>query len=493
MAKRRRRTSIRTASGTAQKQYLGRLRDLRDDPLRVVPEPVGPEPRPIARIRKRLERIKRKGPGFFDRRDKGVVGAVAQALPLAEAEAVPRLLDHKVAGQRKFYTVRGHATRNCAIGVQNHDDPRALLLAYHELAKKEGLHFFAVPRLWCTGATPVPPPEWIEALAKKGDITLTPDDDGWGCPHADKARLALRFRGGPRLAACGACGKRAGNLHKIVTARYAGPRTRQPVDVEVLLPDGSTQEPDSKDVAAYRADVQAEAELIAKGAQAWRKETRQQTDEIRFVLGEKAHGGDQERFLDALAPEPWERTALAAMTAKGHASGATTVAGVLKAIPDQIPVGVEALLGSGTGVDFVRAHRRDAPRDILRKAHEEAERRARVADLPRLQGLGPVGSWLDGTVRAVRGQGKQAAVRRVQQALDDGTVGPQHAWAVLAALGGDMATEARIPPDAKRSGEGLVPLAKGLMEASGDAYRDALAGYLQQAGTGEQVPGKEAG
>lgn len=489
MAKRRRRrTSIRTAAGTTQKQYLQRLRALRDDPTKVVPEPVGEEPKPLRRIRRRLERMQHKPPTFLDRRDKGVVGAVAQAIPMAEAESVPRILDHKMAGGRKFYTVRGHATRACAIGVQNHDDPRALLLAYREMAKEEGLHFFAVPRLWCSGPQGRPPQEWVDALARKADITLASAPDGWSCPHTDEARLRLTFQDGPSIAVCGRCGKRAGNLHGLVTERYAGPSQRRPVEVDVLLPGGAVAGPESKSVAAYRAKVKEEKALITEAAARWRKKTRATPgDAPRFILGQTDHGADQEAFLDALDPQPWERTALAAMTEEGHSSDAGSVSELLDAIPERLPLGVDAILGSAEGPRFVQEHAREAPRDILRDAHAEAEARKRLADLPDLAPAGPVGRWLHETVRAVRRDGKQSGVRRIQDAIDAGSVGEQHLFAVLSALGGDVATEARIGADARAAGASLADAVKPLLDATGDDYRDALRRYLEDAGTGETV------
>ena len=172
MARRKRRTSIRTAAATAQKQVKQRLRELRDDPLRVLPECPHGEPRPIAKLRRRLEKVAAGKAGFLDKRDKGIVGAVARSLPLADLDAIPRLADAKVAGRRRFYLSRGNIPNNIFLGIQNHDEPRALLMAYRHVAKKEGLHFFARPGFWCTGEVPGPPQAWLDLLAERAEAPL---------------------------------------------------------------------------------------------------------------------------------------------------------------------------------------------------------------------------------------------------------------------------------------------------------------------------------
>ncbi len=260
MAKRRkRRTSIRTTAGTVQEQYLSRMRALRDDPTRVLPTCTHDEPKPLQKIRVRVERMATAKPGLFDRRDKGVVGAVAQAIPLAELEAVPRIADHKVGGKRRFYLQRGHVARNCSLGVQNHDDPQVLLMAYRNLAKDHGLHFFAGPGLWCTGDTPRPPAEWLDDLL---DVPLKAEGaDLFGCGHTDVDRVLLRFYGGPAVTACSRClGKTS--LHGKIAMRYAGPKQRQPVEVLRLSSDATISEFPAESVAAYRGGILNEARLL---------------------------------------------------------------------------------------------------------------------------------------------------------------------------------------------------------------------------------------
>jgi hypothetical protein len=221
------------------------------------------EPKAIASLRRKLERLKEGKVGLLDRFDRGIFGAVRATIPVAEWDAAPVLLDAKVAGVRRFYLQRGHATRACALGVQNHDQPRVLLLAYGEMAKKEGLHFFAeADQVVCTGAKPAPRPQWFDAIAGEA-IELRPEaPEEWGCGHTDRARVDLEMRGGPSITCCGPCGTRVEGLHKRVRERYVGPQQRQPVEVHLLKADGTSHEPGREAVAKYRAGLLDEDGLL---------------------------------------------------------------------------------------------------------------------------------------------------------------------------------------------------------------------------------------
>ncbi len=263
MAKRRRkRTSIRTAAGTVQDQFIARMKTLSADPTQVLPICTHEEHKALARIRKRVEAMAAKGKGgFLDRRDKGVVGAVANAMPLADLSAVPRIADRRIAGKRRFFLQRGHVAQVCSVGVQNFDDPIVLLSAYRLLAKSDNLHFFAdESRLWCTGSKPRPPQAWLEGLCS---CTLKAESsDRWGCGHRETNRVLLSFRDGPNIAICAHCAKPDKNLHGRIALRYAGPKQRQPVEVQRLDDHGITHDLPSEAVAAYRAGIMDEKKLL---------------------------------------------------------------------------------------------------------------------------------------------------------------------------------------------------------------------------------------
>lgn len=265
--KKKKRTSIRTAAGTAQDRFRARLEELAADPLRVLPEmPVG-EPKPLRKIRVGLEKIAAGKVGFAAKRDKGIVGAVAQSIPLLEQPAFPRLADHKVGGRRRFYLMRGQVQRGCMLGVQNHDDAQTLLMAYRPMAKAHGLHFFCDSKLSCSGTQPVPPERWWDFLAAKAELTWQ-HNGATTCSHPNRDLVELTLPDGPSIAVCGDCTKTVGSLHALLKAHHVGPKERQPYAVQLRRGgiDGEAVEVPRELLAEYRGGIVTDAALLSRAA-----------------------------------------------------------------------------------------------------------------------------------------------------------------------------------------------------------------------------------
>lgn len=265
MPQRRQKSGLRTAAGALQEQFLERLGRLAEDPLLALARSQGPEPWPLARLRRQLTALRGGRVPLAARFDAHVLGATHRALQVARWDAVPRLLDAKVAGQRRFYIQRGQVVRACSLGVQNFDQPRVLLLAYATMAKRHKLHFFALPDgVVCTGKAATPPAEWFANVGGEA-VALAAEGDGYGCGHPERDRVALGLEGGPWVACCGPCGQRLeeGGLHRRVRERYLGPKQKKPVTVQVRKGDGgAVVEPSREAVARYRAGIASEADVI---------------------------------------------------------------------------------------------------------------------------------------------------------------------------------------------------------------------------------------
>jgi hypothetical protein len=292
MPQRRRKSGLRTAAGSLQDIFLDRMERLAEDPTLVLARSQGPEPRPLAKLRRQLEALKNGRTPLAARFDAHVLGATHRARKLAEWEAVPRMLDAKVAGQRRFYVQRGQVVRACSLGVQNFDQPRVLLLAYNSMAQRHGLHFFALPDgVVCTGKAATPPPEWfanvggesvalaLEPVAesaesaegarsrRSADSAAGPAGQVWGCGHPDRDRVLLGLERGPRIAVCGPCGQKAEGMHRRLRERYVGPQQKRPVTLHVQKADGGEiKEPSREAMARYRAGIATETDVIRSAA-----------------------------------------------------------------------------------------------------------------------------------------------------------------------------------------------------------------------------------
>ena len=473
MPQMRRKSALRTASGNVQEQFLERVRAVVADPTLVLPVSVGDEHPAIAKLRERLESGKL---GFVARFDKGLLGALRAVEELAKRESAPVLLDARIDGNRRFFLTLGHVQRLVLLGVQNWDDPLALMLAYGPLATDEGLWFFAGRELWCTGAAPTPPPEWWDDLAERTGLALLGEGDR-SCPHPDRPRLELRFPGGPALSACGPCAKRAGHLHGHLSQRAlrgAGPA--RPVELVVAMPDGRRLPLLDRLDAFYRAgrlDEQRLVEQTMRGA----------ASDAKFELAGHAYA-DQDAFLAALDLADWEREPVRILTADGHRGASRSVSDILAAHRDRLPSAVASLLPDDA--EFAARHADVEARSLFRLARDEATTRERTRGLPELARPGPVGAWFDGLARDHRRLDRAAFLQRVRREASH-PAHPTHFFAALVALGLELEGERFLAHDAKEAGRSLAPLAKLVLEASGDAYVAALREYLREAGTGETV------
>lgn len=265
MPQQRRKSGLRTAAGALQEQFLERMRRLAEDPLVVLARSAGDEPRVLAKLRRQLTALKDGRVPFAARIDAHVLGATYRAMQLADWDAVPRMLDAKIAGQRRFYLQRGQVVRACSLGVQNFDTPRVLLLAYATTAKRHRLHFFALPDgVLCTGKAATPPPEWVANVGGEAVHLASEALDQYGCGHPDRDRVVLQLEGGPTIACCGPCGQKLDHgLHGRLRERYLGPRQKKPVDIQVRRADGgAVLQPSREAMARYRAGIAKEADVI---------------------------------------------------------------------------------------------------------------------------------------------------------------------------------------------------------------------------------------
>lgn len=478
MPQMRRRSSIRTATESVQEQFLERVRQVADEPTLALPEAVGEEAAPIARLRRTLAAGKLP---FTARFDKGLVGAIRVAREIAKQQEAPRMLDARVDGNRRFYLQRGHVQKLCCLGVQNWDDPLCLMLAYGPLAIKHHLHLFAGSELWCSGTSPAPPRQWFDDLAERTDIELLPDGDGAACPHGDRPRIGLAFRGGPAIKVCAACGHKAHNLHSHITNRYVSDQPSRPVEVQVILAGGGAVPVSDNLLASYRSGRMDESEFLESALKSWHKEAR---GTGRFVLAGRDYAADQDKFLDALDLAVWEREPVRRMTAGGHVGAHSTAADVLSDHREALPAAVDALLPE-EGARFVQSRPGVEARTMIRLAHDEAERRAKTHDLPQISAsLGPLGQWIDAFTREARTLDRPQLLANVRKLVPQ-SHHPAHLYAFLCAIGFESEGERTFSRDQKEAGAHWAPLAKTVMGSSGEAYRAAVLAYLRETGAGE--------
>lgn len=471
---RRRKSGLRTASDGLQDEFLERQRRLSAEPLRCFPEVVGDVPAPLRRLHRILARAAGGSLPATSRFDRGFLGALRAVFKLAERDEVPRLLDVRVDGQRKFFLLHGHVNRLVLAGLQNHDDPLALLLAYGPMASRHGLVFFAGSKLWCTGTRATPPTEWVEDLAARAEMVFSPEGDDWTCPHRDRARMAYRILDGPALLACPAC---AAPLVALLHDRILhGKRPARPVTFHVRMPDGK-----SLDVPDTLADAHRAGRLDATGVL---EKTVTRLAGSSLVAGGRVFATADE-LVAALGLDAWEQDAARVLLAGGHHGPSMAASDVLGAHADRLPEAVRTILGPDGDAWLERQNLSDV-RVVLRLAEEERRRRDERARLPALPAGGPLARWVDGFVRDVRVMDRADVLRRVRKEIP-ASPHPGHLAAFLLAAGLVAPTDRSFSRDQWEAGQAWAVLARRVLDAEPDAYVDAVRTYLKDTGSGESL------
>lgn len=255
MAKRKPRTRIRTAAGSVQEQFRARIDALIENPLCVLPEGYEQVPS-LLKLGKSIEKMGDK-PGFFDKRDKGIRGAIAQAFEIAKQEAFPRIADVKMGGRRRFFLHRGHIPQSVNLGVQNHDEPRVLRVAYQPMAKEEKFHVFATRDQLYARNDPIAPRAWVDMIAT--DLGIEFEEQGTRFVEAGPGdKILLGWNEGTQLAWNP---KKGRNTHGLLQGSYVGPGIRLPFEVAALR-GNQVVELDREAVAKFRGGLLDEVQLL---------------------------------------------------------------------------------------------------------------------------------------------------------------------------------------------------------------------------------------
>ncbi|MCD6542648.1 MAG: hypothetical protein J7K38_04940, partial [Thermoplasmata archaeon] len=162
----------KTAPKSLEKRIIDNALLIKNDFSIILPEPLDDASRKVVKslekkLKKvwmvkddaqRLEKLSRK---------KGVEGALAAILILANDKKAPYLAQVRIGGKNISYAVRGKAEREKLISLQHFDDPVLRLLFYRDIAFKKKLAFYSWDnKLVCSSASSDIPKEFLEFLSK---------------------------------------------------------------------------------------------------------------------------------------------------------------------------------------------------------------------------------------------------------------------------------------------------------------------------------------
>lgn len=505
------RTGIHTAPKVQERELIRKAKALRDHPDILVPRCL-PEhcPRcPFDGIRGKLEKVA-QFPDDESRLERSgrwgpsLARAYAATLLLALKEEAPYLAPAKTPFGTVHYARRGKAPKQELVGVQYHDVPELRLLTVADWSRKKGYYVYSLEEEMVTTCREDAPPEAfvVEGVRRLG-ANLQHRDGAFACPHAEAdPALVVRWRGaGTDLAVCGRCGENEGSVPATLRERMVVPRGAEPFGVALRMNLGCAgtacglgedRPLEGDDAEAYLAGKRTEAALLEGEVEA---AFRRGAASGAFLAGQTCFEKDYDGFLEACHVPENLREAFRGIREDLKAGlyvKEPSLAKLLGALDEEeVRLLVHGYLGNEALADglleAVEAEGKGRE-DLLREAQALRRDVDVLASLPTWDRLPPVATLADGVARAFKTEGKDTASLRARRALDAGTKEKVVGMALLQALEVTGGKEWTFREEERKLAEFLVPMARELLEAEGEAYRAALSQLITASGSGESLP-----
>lgn len=455
----------------------------------------------FASLRKKLEGLKGQDQDTLARyaRKRGLVGAVAGTMMLAEEERIPYLAARQMGDKTYVYAQRGEGDPEKLIAVQNFEDPHIRMLAVVDLAAKKNLHLYSLDDgMLCTGRTATPPPEVLPFIFRRLKLPHGT------CPHVeaekDRPHLALTWHPAEvTLRICRSCA--TGNTLAAISQYMYSPSLREEFSARVegtLISCGqSCPECPIQEALAVQVDDDMYLQNQMSDTQFidnWKKKVQwniEKMDTPVLVVNGTCYGQNVEAVLTTLDPQPWEAAALRSLLPRLDRSlvmEEATPHTILSRYWDAHGQALVTELAGDRGRDILRRHGKRTPSEILELAHQEKEKQEVLAHLPSFDTLPPLADFAHRIATAHRVSGAREAVKVIQEEEMD-VKKRAIAYAFLLAMDKAKGEQWKYGDMEKDFGSHLQPYARTLLQETGDAYRSALQELLTAAGSTRTVGG----
>lgn len=504
----------RIATKVQERGLLDKARQLREDPLLLLPECRSAcRTCPWEKIERQLKRVQTvaDSPGKLARLARGGVPlarAYAATLGLLHEGKAPYLAAAEYPLGTVSYAVRGKTTKESLVGVQHFDDPRWRLVGLVNLVRQRGLHLYSSDEgLVCTGLEAKAPPEFIEEALRSVRSPLRKASEGlFVCPHPDAPglHLQLTWHSADRtVELCRSCASPKANTLATLAQLFAAPDVLRDFEVaarsQVRCEGGHDPCPASRAVPLkpeleeqYAHGKLSDAAVLEAHAKSI-EEARSNEGAPYIVVGDLCVGTDAKRAAALIGSSEVQQKALEA---------------ALQAVQEPLvfPAGttankVLASLWSSRGLEVLRALVPPPIADRVYKAEggpsplqqiEAALAEERVQGvtrrLPSFADLPMEGQFVDAVARAFMTEGAPAALRRVEAERSEDHRMRALTYACLLALG-QKGREWRFDAEEKELGRHFQPLIGSLLLLEGDAYGQKLTELLVLLGHGPPTIG----
>jgi hypothetical protein len=466
---------------------------------------------PFIRTRVHLERVARskEDPRKLEKlaaKGDKLARAYAATIGLAHDKKAPYLASAKYPKGTAMFALRGKTSREKLIGVQNYDSPRWRVLSVLDLVKKRGLHFYSYNDSFvCTGRTPRPPADYIRMAAESVGATRE-DDRGHYCPHDPESTNHIEYSwvgSDKSVFLCDACATRTKNALSKLAEGMAVPNVLNNVEVSIRRPlkeeadatgcEGLLEMPVDKSLLdEYSSGKIGDRELIDKHMENVNKDLTRRTRKV-FVKGDRCYGEDVDAFVTAMTDDPLEAKALKGLLEDiGHpvvvGPGDTVNKLMATYWVDHGRKALRAVVSEKLADSYFDDSDEavKSPMKIIRRAAKKSEHEAVDSKIPRYDGLGTYGRFVDSVIRAYKAGGLTAAnsILDAESSADHRMRSIAHAFDL--SLG--ITTRAwRLTEEEKQFGDHLRKYAAKLMESKGtEDHHTAFVAFMREAGVIEE-------
>ena len=511
---------IRKTSGGKEEALLARARELKKDPLPLLPTlaPGTPEA-PFERIRRELLAVQESAEDTealrrLMTRGEDLARAYAGLLYFAEERPdVVMVVARYPTGEIPYMPV-GSASPEAHIAVQYYSDPRRLLLGYLAMTRPRllgpgGFHFYATERkVVCTGKEARPPPEFLAASVNRLPYKLQRVDAKEGdrrvCSHLQRGEtqpyLEVHWDAAEAVyRVCRKCVRSDTHLLSSLLESMAVPDPEGSFQVSAdynldhqhpgACPLRASGSIDGGEERRYRRGRISDADLLAgfvKEAETSLLATRG----TAFVAGGRCFGSDAKAFVDSLSPTPAERRALTEVVSGFGAPLLVPEATSGKAVEvlwkDHAAELVEAMgIDEGEAEALVREFRNSPGRvsGLLERLYQKGKEQEVLATLPTYADMVPEAAFCVDASRVYRTQGAGPLEARLTSSLPEAGKVRGLAWSFLVILGPAAERHRwRFTDKEREFGESLVPAARQVLEAPAEEYDRAMGELLSHAG-----------
>jgi hypothetical protein len=486
-----------------EKDLLEKSRRLAVDPSLMLPKCDQPCRRcPFDKLLKKMEKVERysdDAEALISMASHGdqLVRAYAATISLAASGKIPFLTVKQLPTGGVSFAVRGKVDQEKLIGAQYFDDPDLRLLAFWDVARDDDLHIYSEEAGMKCSESPKAPKTFVQEALANAPYEL--QDDG-SCGHLNAPLLlTLGWKSASiKLSICSECAGDVNLLHSL-TSRIAArdPTDDFTVDVrysprwvahaECPTKTQFTMSSELRD--SYRKGAIDDATFLDRFLVERKAALRRTSGEL-YILGNDCYGRDKEAFIKALKGSEAEVTAIAGLVRSSPMVVISSSDQTSKVVSDLWAEAKEPLLNQVASPDIwkgLMGQSNMPPGLVVQEAYRLQRCKGILDKLPQYSSRGQMGALADDLARAFKSSGKGGLLQAIDRNKPKEHRGKAVVFGFLAAVGEADSRAWQFTTEERDFGKYLAEFAKALLDASGDAYHEALENMLTASGSGESL------